>query len=294
VTNALLLSVPLVVFVLVVLFGFAGCWLDTEGKGGPAPDVPEGGGPWEGGPPPPNYNEFILQSGPIAWWPLTDPDGAPVAMDKVGPDPGNHPGTYVGSVIRGQAAGQSLDDSDPFNTPTRFDGTGSIEVAHNDSAFELTEFSVEALVLPDNVAPEPSGSGGAAVDSYIVRNFSSSGGWALLVVPNAAPGIGGLFVARIWDSGGSPTSVELPYHLDAPMGSAWWVLMRFVGGALWLRVDDVVDGKNGSYSPNTTDPLQIGVDFYGALQHVAVYDRALGEQEAVDHMQGSKTPLPGP
>jgi hypothetical protein len=292
VTNALLLSVPVVVFALVVLFGFAGCWLDTQGKGTGAPPVPEGGGPWEGGPPPPDYNEFIQQSGPIAWWPLTDPDGAPVAMDKVGPEPGNHPGTYVGSVLRGQAAGPSLDDSDPFNNPTRFDGTASIDVAHNDSAFELQEFSVEVLVLPDTAPVDP-GQSGPPPDTFIVHNVSSSGGWALLAVPGAHPDTG-FFVARVWDSGGSPTSVQLAYNLGAPMGSAWWVLMRFAGGALWLRVNDVVDGTNASYAKNTTDPLHIAVGFKGALQHVVVYDRALGEAEAIDHMHGSKTPPPGP
>src|SRR6266545_6385768 len=113
--NTVLLSVPLVVFALVVLFGFAGCWLDTEGKGVQPP--PGGDPPWQGGPTPANYNEFVFASGPVAWWPLTDPADAPVAMDKVGPEPGNHPGTYMGSLARGP---ESLDDSDPFNKPTLF------------------------------------------------------------------------------------------------------------------------------------------------------------------------------
>ena len=289
--NAVLLSVPLVVFALVVLFGFAGCWLDAEGKGQlpPQEDPPYVDNPT----PPANYNEFIIASGPVAWWPLTDPEGAEVAMDKIGQDPaGDHPGNYVGTVILGPTRGDSLDDSDPFNKPTRFDGSGHIEIPHvqGDTTFVTPdEFSVEALVLPDEVTM-PTGSA-PVPDAYIVRNFSATGGWALQVVPGGHGTIGS-FVARIWDSNGVESSVQLGYDLGAPLGSGWWVLMRFKGGILWLNVNSDLDGTNGSYADNTTDPLQIGVGFHGALQHVAVYNRTLGLQEAVDHMQASKTSPP--
>jgi hypothetical protein len=290
--NALLLSVPVVVFALVVLFGFAGCWLDTEGKGQlpPQEDPPYVDNPT----PPANYNEFIFASGPIAWWPLTDPADAPVAMDKVGSDVsefGNHPGTYMGSVARGPV---SLDDSAPGNMPTRFDGTGHIEVPHvqGDTTFVTPEFSVEALVLPDEfTAPVPSAGEPPVPDAYVVRNFSSSGGWALQVVPGGHATVG-WFVARIWDSNGVESSVQLAYDLGSPVGSGWWVLMRFNGGTLWLNVNSDLDGTNGSYADNTTEPIQIGVGLHGALQDVAVYSRVLGQQEALDHMQASKTPSP--
>jgi hypothetical protein len=194
----------------------------------------------------------------------------------------------VGTVTRGT---ESLDDSDPFNMPTVFDGAGHIEVPHaqGDTTFEIDEFSVEALVLPDEVSiltPD-----GPPPDAYIVRNFSATGGWALEVVP-AAHGTVGSFVARIWDASGVATSVQLAYSLAMPLGSAWFVLMRFQAGTLWLRVNNDLDGTGGSYAPNTTEPLQIGVGFHGALQQVAVYDRALVEQEAIDHMTSSKTPPP--
>jgi hypothetical protein len=288
--NAVLLSLPLVVLALAAALGFVGCTQDFDklGSGGGLPPPDEG--PWDPDSPPANYNEFIIQSGPVAWWPLTDPADAPVAMDKVGPSPsGSHPGNYVGPVTRGT---ESLDDSDPFNMPSVFDGSGHIEVPHaqGDTTFETPEFSVEALVLPHEVAIPPLHDP-PLPDAYIVRNFSSSGGWALQVVPGGH-GTVGSFVARIWDSSGMPTSVQLPYSLAMPLGSAWWVLMRFQADTLWLRVNNDLDGAVGSYAHNTTDPLQIGVDFHGALQHVVVYDRVLGEQEAIDHMQGSKTPSP--
>ena len=291
--NAVLLSVPLVVFALVVLFGFTGCWLDSEGKGKlpPQEDPPYVDNPT----PPQDYNGFIIASGPVAWWPLTDPEGAAVAIDKVGQGPaGEHPGNYVGNVILGPGRGDSLDDSDPFNKPTRFDGTGHIEIplVQGDTTFLAPndEFSVEALVLPDEVAP-PGPHEPPLPDSYVVRNASSTGGWALQVVPGGH-GTVGSFVARIWDGNGVEKSVQLPYDVNSPLGSGWWVLMRFKAGILWLNVNNDLDGTNGSYADNTTEPLQIGVGLHGAVQHVAVYNRTLGLQEAVDHMTASKTPHP--
>jgi hypothetical protein len=214
-------------------------------------------------------------------------------MDKIGQGPsGDHPGNYVGTVILGPARGDSLDDSDPFNQPTRFDGTGHIDVPHvdGDTTFATDAFSVEALVLPDAITM-PSAHEPPLPDAYIVRNISATGGWALQVVPGAH-GSFGSFVAHVWDSGGTPSSVNVGFNLNSPLGSAWYVLMRFLGGTLWLRVNNDLDGTPASYAHNTTEPLQIGVGLHGALQHVAVYDRVLGEQEALDHMLASKTPQP--
>ena len=284
-----ILVVPLIVLVLVAVLGFVGCTNDYDAL---AVGPPKGDPPYVDNPTPPaNYNEFIIASGPVAWWPLTDPESAQVAMDKIGQDPaGDHPGNYVGNVTRGPAAGQSLDVSAAGNNPTRFDGSGHIEIPHvqGDTTFVTPdEFSVEALVLPDEVTM-PTGSA-PVPDAYIVRNFSATGGWALQVVPGGHGTIGS-FVARIWDSNGVESSVQLGYDLGAPLGIAWFVLLRYVGGALWLRVNTDIVGVAGPYADNTTDSLQIGVGFHGALQDVAVYDRALVEQEALDHMQASKTP----
>jgi hypothetical protein len=293
--NAVLLYVPLVVLALVVLFGFAGCWLPTQGTGAPEPQGP---GPWPPGSPPGDYSGFITESGPVAFWPLTDADDAPFAMDKVGPN--NHPGTYVGSVTHGP---NSLDDSlpsAPGNLPTKFDGTGYIEVAHDpgDSTFAIPDkFSVEALVLPDDMsALLPTAKASGLPDAYIVSNLSARGGWALQVLLNLeGHGGDGWIVAQVRDNNGVTTSVQLPYNLAAPLGSAWWVLMRYQKGipegTLFLRVNSQFISQFAAYDPNTTTaPLQIGVGLHGELQDIAVYNRVLGAQEALDHMQASKTP----
>ena len=97
------------------------------------------------------------------------------------------------------------------------------------------------------------------------------------------------------DQNGVTTSVQLPYNLAAPLGSAWWVLMRYQKGmpegTLFLRVNSDFKSQFAAYDPNTTTaPLQIGVGLHGELQDVAVYNKVLGAQEALDHMQASKTP----
>jgi hypothetical protein len=61
-------------------------------------------------------------------------------------------------------------------------------------------------------------------------------------------------------------------------------------GTLFLRVNSQFISQFAAYDPNTTAPLQIGVGLHGQLQDVAVYNRVLGAQEALDHMQASKTP----
>jgi hypothetical protein len=289
--NAVLLFVPLVVLALVVLFGFAGCWLPTQGTGAPEPQGP---GPWPPASPPGDYSGFITKSGPVAFWPLTDADDASIAMDKKGPN--DHPGIYVGSVTHGP---NSLDDSlpsAPGNLPTKFDGTGYIEVAHDpsDSTFEIPEFSVEALVLPDDMSALLQ-MGSSLPDAYIVSNLSAGGGWALQVILNPqGHGGDGWIVAQVRDTNGVTTPVQLPYNLAAPMGSAWWVLMRYQKGipqgTLFLRVNSLFTSQFAAYDHHTTAPLQIGVGLHGQLQDVAVYNRVLGAQEALEHMQASKTP----
>jgi hypothetical protein len=59
--NALLLAAPVIVFVIVVLFGFAGCSLDKRGIPGPSPEPP---------PEPTTYEDEVKSSNPIAYWRL--------------------------------------------------------------------------------------------------------------------------------------------------------------------------------------------------------------------------------
>lgn len=277
--NAVLLSVPLIVFALVVLFGFAGCSLDKRGiPSGDDTDTTDNTGT------PTSYEDAVKNySKPIAYWRLIDPPDSEFAKDEIGPAPwGVHPGTYVGTVTRGVLPGLLASEID--TPPTRFDGGGYIEVA-NAAEFAVSEFTVEALVHPDSVS----------VDSYIVRNSSSSGGWALRVVGSsgAEPGIDGYFEARVWQGGGSAGTPQAPFDLAA-LGTAWHVAMTFDGTLLTLYIDGAEIGSAAlPYAPNTTDPLQIGVDFHGALQEVAVYDKVLTPQQIGNHYIWNTSPGDG-
>ncbi len=274
--NALLLAAPVIVFVIVVLFGFAGCSLDKRGIPGPSPEPP---------PEPTTYEDEVKNSNPIAYWRLSDPDPSDTAKDEIGAPPlGDHWGTYQGPVTLGQSPG--LNDSDINATPARFDGDGFVDVPHAD-AFEMLTFTVEALIHPDSV-----GSGGGV----IVRNMSPGvGGWQLGIIPPSStdnPAIDGSFEALVSDGAGAGGPL-FEFEL-AKLGTAWHVAMTFDGTELRLYVDGAqANHISMSYAPNMGEPLRIGTDFHGAIQEVAVYDTALTAEQIAAHYIANKPPDQG-
>ena len=286
--SSILVAAPLIVFALVVLFGFAGCGLNTRGEGtgdGPTGETGPDGGPL-------TYFEAVMNSGPIAYWRLSDPEGSPSAKDEVGApaqQSGDHPGVYQGTVTHGGSP-PGLNDSEPDATFALFneDGEDGVILIGNDMAFETPEFTVEALVRPDSIAGPNDG---------IVRNISVSGGWALNLLPppdGADAAIGGQLQAFV--RAASASSIEAPFDL-AQLGEVWHVAMTLDStDGLTLYLDGVgVNDPTPSFAP-TQVPLQIGPNFHGAIQEVAVYDRALdGEEIGIHHMANtSPPPPPGP
>jgi hypothetical protein len=273
VSDPILLLAPLAVLALVAVFGFVGCTKDfdslTVGRDGE-----------DGAPAPLPYADEIKSSNPIAYWRLSDPPGSDVAKDEIGAPPsGDHPGAYQGSWTLGQPPG--LNESDPGATPARFDGAGHVEVAH-DTAFEMSQFTVEALVHPDSIVST----------GFVVGNMSSSGGWALTIVPPSSgdhPDIDGYFAPVVSDGSG-PVGLP-PVAFDfAKLGTAWHVAMTFDGTLFTLYWDGVMRVSSTwpavgtwPYAPNTLDPLQIGVDCKGAIQEVAVYDVPLTAEQVGAH-----------
>ena len=136
------------------------------------------------------------------------------------------------------------------------------------------QFTVEALVAPDSVVS----------DCHIVSNMSSSGGWALTIVlpsPGDNADIDGYFAPVVSDGSGPVGPPAVKFDL-AKLGTAWHVAMTFDGTLFTLYWDGVERVSStwpasvaGRTLPNTQEPLQIGVDFKGAIQEVAVYDTAL-------------------
>jgi hypothetical protein len=280
VPEVILLLILLAVLALVAVFGFVGCTKDfdslvvedDEPNGPPAPDP---------------YTDVVKSSNPTAYWRLSDPFRSTEAKDEIGAPPsGDHPGTYTGSVTLGQAPG--LNDSDAAATPARFDGDSLVDIVHA-TEFEMLQFTVEALVHPDSVVS----------DCHIVGNMSSSGGWALTIIPPSPgddPDIDGYFAPVVTDGSGpvGPPAVEFDL---AKLGTAWHVAMTFDGTLFTLYWDGVQRVSSTwpalgtwPYAPNTQAPLQIGLDFKGAIQEVAVYDKALTAEQIGDHFLANTSP----
>jgi hypothetical protein len=281
VSDPILLLAPLAVLALVAVFGFVGCTKDfdslTVGRDGE-----------DGAPAPGAYLDAVMSSDPIAYWRLSDPTGSDVAKDEIGDPPVGHPGAYQGGVTHGQEPGLNVSDSNA--TLARFDGTGHVEVPHDPAVFEMTQFTVEALVAPDSVVS----------DCLIVGNMSSSGGWALTIVPPSSgdQDIDGYFAPVVSDGSGPVGLPPVAFDL-AKLGTAWHVAMTFDGTLFTLYWDGVMRVSSpwpafGSwpYAPNTQAPLQIGVDFKGAIQEVAVYDAVLTADQISDHYLANTSPGP--
>jgi hypothetical protein len=158
-----------------------------------------------------------------------------------------------------------------------------VEVAHAQE-FEMLSFTVEALVHPDTIGD---------TGQVIVRNISTSGGWALSIVPGNDPDVDGCLEVLGTDgaeSGGPLVPLEL-----SELGTAWHVAVTYEKGTNIVNVyKDSVEVAGGNffpYAPNLQEPLQIGVDFQGAIQEVAVYrDVVLKEAQIADHFMATQPP----
>ena len=159
-TATLLAVIPLALFGVVALLGFAGCVLNTQGDDfGKGPDTPP--------PPTDPYDDLIKnESSLVAYWTLTDAMGAMTAKEeKSGLD-----GTYQngfgmtdynsdtisaaasGNVTAGQPGivpGDALDGVE--DTSARFDG-GIVFRKWEGAINMLPPFSVEAWVAPDKMS----------------------------------------------------------------------------------------------------------------------------------------------
>lgn len=273
-TSVLLLT-PLIVLMVVLLLGFVGCWLPTQGTGPIQIATPE------------PYVDEVKNSNPIAYWRLSDPAGSQQANDEM---PGNHPGTYQyptpDAVVLGQSP--SLNASDPTATPARFNG-GSVWV-NPSPAFQTAFFTVEALVLPAWTSSDPQ------IYRTIVSNFDLSEGergWVLRAAPREAsddPEVDGHFMAQIGNGTGS-AAISVKFSLIS-LGSAVHLAMTYDGMSLNLFKDGepVASLPGLGYAPNVQQPLLIGETFQGAIQEVAVYGAPLAPDVIATHFLANQKP----
>jgi hypothetical protein len=294
--------VPLAVLPVVMLLGFVGCQLDSEGQAPP---------PGPGTPTPDPYHTVIEATpGLVAYWPLGDQTGT-TAHDAVGPPPnGSHFGTYEDWTAPADAATQTdaangvytlgqpgLVPNDEGRLSVAVDG-GYVEVPF---APELNtpEFTFELLVHTSWDA--------TAVAAYrcVLSSRELAGGMA-------GGNVGGFVLyanpANQWEAragAGTPVPAAAVGDLIA-FDTTEWLAITYDGLSLTLYVNGELSSSvqpEPGYVPNTSRPLLIGAregddltvpiyPFKGRLQEVACYSRALSQGEINAHIEASKAEGP--
>jgi len=280
-----LLLAPVALLAIVLMCLFVGCVLDSEGQLSSDPI-----------PPAAPYGPIITGTpNVVSYWRLGEASGT-----TAGDELGTHPGTYTdvppmaavdtpngasaaapGTFALGQPG---LIASEPARTSVTFNG-GRVEVPHTDNALDPAQFSVEAWVFPlwdkeerafraivasrDDVAGQPHG--------YVLfaTPFSGDPGnqyrWEAWVANGTGSGLDAFTRAA-----GNLVIFEATTHL----------VMTFDGTVVKLYTDGTLRGQETAtgFAANTAQPLRIGsgatvFPINGRIQEVAVYARALTEQE---------------
>ncbi|MEX2185504.1 MAG: Ig-like domain-containing protein [Pirellulales bacterium] len=211
----------------------------------------------------PQYRETIVQHAPVAFWRLGEAIG-PTAMDLVS----NHHGQYLGDVALVQPGALAGD----VDTAARFDGTGdSVLVADAEGLRPSGALSVEAWIYADSGSP--------SYASPIMKTTSSAwtDGYGLFYQSGAIR-----FFVNHWSSS----------RVSASISPNQWhhVVGTFDAGTLRIYVNGVLGetASVGSTIQHSTNVLRIGegeggYSWMGAIDEVAVYDRALTESEIASH-----------
>jgi hypothetical protein len=146
-TDWYLLLAPLTVLAVLLLVRFVGCTSFSAGDSIPAPK--------------PYAQRIKDEASLVAYWRLGEPDGQTIAVDQIGPAPGNHKGTYT-SIPTGPPADppESAPASGTFSLfkdrllagdlnpekSARFDG-GYVRVDYA-AVLNPDQFTIEAWVHP--------------------------------------------------------------------------------------------------------------------------------------------------
>jgi hypothetical protein len=300
------LAVPLSILPIVLLFGFVGCFLDSEGQASPDdPENPENPDDPDDPEVPEDPYHTVIETTPdlVAYWPLGESSGT-TAHDVVGPPPnGSHPGTYSTWTAPADAAAETdaangvvalgqpgLIANDASRLAVSVDG-GYVEVPF---AAELNtpEFSFEVLVQTEWDA--------TAIAAYrcVVSSRELAGGNVGGFILYANP-------TNHWEARiGVGTPVPAAAAAEDPpisFGAIEALAVTYDGATLSLYVNGDLRGSvqpelGTAYVPNAARPLLIGArelddlsgptyPFKGRLQEVACYSRALTQEEIVAHLK---------
>jgi hypothetical protein len=219
---ALLLLTPLLLALIVALFGFAGCASFGTGNG-------DTGATGTGQTPPPaappfDYNKIIdSTAGIAAHWPLNETGGnVAVVLGSLAPVDN---GTYQGTVKLGDPGVFSAKDAKNF-APS-FDGTsGRVEVPFDKrlNPAPSLEFSVELWVKPDPASPAATQ---VLISSHQI-DATNDRGYEIALVKVAGQAHHQIR-GRLYSSGASPTEVTWQPTQGDP--GAWrLVVLTYKGG----------------------------------------------------------------
>ena len=229
------------------------------------------------------YAKAVLDDSPTQYWRLGETTGT-LAVNLVGTD-----GTYNAPTL-GQAGPRPalFPGLEADNKAPDFDGTAD-RVASKADVPTMTEWTLEAWAKPDVLGHSKT----------VLTN--DAGGWNDDVILGLAPETTSYSTTNRWaiihqdDDVNQRTIVETP--IDA-VADRWYHLAATADGStLKLYVNGQLVGsqaRRGSDLDFGADPVWIGANpngiirfFDGQLDEVAVYDRALGAGEVLEHFDAA-------
>ena len=233
----------------------------------------------------PDYVQSVLGGEPIAYWRLSELDGA-TAVDETT----DFDGTYHGSV---GYEGPALVLDFAGNTAITFDGSSTYVTGSTDAAFALAETgqkSFEFWLMPvDEESREVIFHRGSSTAGYDYSIYWQDGQIGAVIYT-----AGGTERAAA-TSGTDTVPADQISHVVVTLDDATDRIEFFVNG---VSVASDTDAWTGSSSSQDTDPIVIGRNdetedhyFSGVLDEVAVYNGVLAPIQVQAHyLAGSWTP----
>ncbi len=223
------------------------------------------------------YQELVLASAPVSYWPLNEATGATTALDIAS---GLNNITYGGTYTLGSAGLRSDGNPSVF-----FNGGGSTRAPFSPS-LNPTQFSVECWVKPTDSTVQ-----------YLValqdRTTGSRTGYAIWKNNGGGPGFG-----MQWTSSGTNNPI-INAVSAAVADSSYHVVGTYDGTTFKLYVNGVLENSaDSTYVP--ASPTQPGFTIgtrngsTGApsyIQDVALYSRALTPTEILSHYHNAPPTL---